>query len=352
VNLSIFSSDMERPYLPEEKLQKASIKQNFILLITPLVMVFLFNVLFYFYFLNFPTNRAYWLVQTKWSILENVKEKVNWLILGDSSGNQGVDPAEFRKSFGGEALNLCTLADLLTIDNAWMLDEYLRNNPPPDNILIVHVYDIWQRDQYNYELIKEMPLLKLFNHELRPVVDFGKGMKRKMIFKKYFPIYHNSQNISDIIRLKEKPFQKFFNARPDGYMPLFEANPENVLEDVKNHKWFTWKHKFSVTNKNKAGLEAINDMAETYGFNVFIANSPINDKLYEDSNYRNYFSHLQDYLTGFCKSHPKFHYINNPPVTFPDTLMENADHLIDEGAKTYTELLVREIQGILNSEKH
>jgi hypothetical protein len=55
---------------------------------------------------------------------KTVDEPVDWLILGDSSVNQGVIPSIFEDEFGERAINLGTNGIMITLDDLWMI-EYL-----------------------------------------------------------------------------------------------------------------------------------------------------------------------------------------------------------------------------------
>jgi len=73
-----------------------------------------------------PLNQASRVIRAKWSLLMNQKKPVDTLVLGDSSGNHGVVPAILAARLGGTALNLCTVGDLLAVNDCWMLERYIR----------------------------------------------------------------------------------------------------------------------------------------------------------------------------------------------------------------------------------
>src|SRR5262245_21638399 len=81
----------------------------------------------------------------KWRLLDLQNEPVDWLVLGDSSGDTGVSPEAIEGGLGGTYLNLCTMAPMLAVTDAWMLGEYIRRVGRPRNVIGVHVYDTWRR---------------------------------------------------------------------------------------------------------------------------------------------------------------------------------------------------------------
>src|SRR5215510_7988386 len=62
-------------------------------------------------------NIGYDLIQAKWDLLLNQKNAVDGVILGDSSGNQGVIPALLAaQGLDAQWLNLCTIGSTLLIN--------------------------------------------------------------------------------------------------------------------------------------------------------------------------------------------------------------------------------------------
>ena len=84
-----------------------------------------------------PVARDHWLVASKWRLLDRARA-TDTLVLGDSSCNQGVRPDVLGAALGGSVLNLCTIGDLLVINDAWMLEAYLRRHPPPARVVVAN----------------------------------------------------------------------------------------------------------------------------------------------------------------------------------------------------------------------
>src|SRR5207253_10129783 len=116
---------------------------------------------------RFPINSGHGLVQAKWNLLKRLPAPIDVLVLGDSSGNQGVVPQLLGAALGGTTINACTLADALIVNDAWMLDLYIRRLGPPKRVILVHVYDVWERD-ISYDVWAQIPLPWGFWSDLDP----------------------------------------------------------------------------------------------------------------------------------------------------------------------------------------
>ncbi len=128
-----------------------------------------------------------------------------------------------------------------------------------------------------------------------------------------------------------------------------KPNPEYVEAQKKTNIEFAKKNKFKLSENNSKALERIVSLAEKHDFNIYLANSPIYEKLYEDKDFKAYYSQLQDTLGAYAAKSDRVHYIREP-ITFPKEQMENADHLVYSAAKVYTNKLISEIESIQKSE--
>ncbi|MEB3357540.1 MAG: hypothetical protein VKK04_12500, partial [Synechococcales bacterium] len=70
-------------------------------------MLILLNVLANGFLDYLISRQGYFLASYKWNLLTDLKQPADWLVLGDSSCNQGVVPEILSQELGGTALNLC-----------------------------------------------------------------------------------------------------------------------------------------------------------------------------------------------------------------------------------------------------
>lgn len=332
--------------LPQEITRPIKSKEFFLSLLGTLIFVILFNFAAKLYLRENTTNRGYWIINKKWEILLKQKKPVDWLVLGDSSCNQGVVPSILNQRLNTSSINLCTIGDMLTLDDSWMLEKYIQRFGVPKNILIVHVYDSWYRG-INRPVFAQVPLDWGYWKQVEPKVHFSKRDTLQLFFERYIPLYSENQSLSLFLKSPYDAFNRNqnFQLTEDGFMIWEKPNPEFVEAQKKMHVDFTRKNKFNLSTPNREALEHIVKLAEKHDFNVYFANSPIYEKLYEHQDFRTYYTQVQDTLDGYAAKSDRVHYIREP-ITFPKEQMENADHLVYSAAKVYTNKLISEIESI------
>ncbi|MGJ3253466.1 MAG: hypothetical protein ACFE0J_20385 [Elainellaceae cyanobacterium] len=300
-------------------------------------------------FLNYLTsNRGYFLVSRKWQILSELKQPVDWLILGDSSCNQGVIPERFSETLGGTAVNLCTFGPLLTLDDAWMIEHHIQRVGPPKQVVIVHVYDIWYREIEEDTLahVAQIPLSSNEIEDFEPPLRLNQEDQIKMILHRYAPLYSSNETLSDWIRDPVESFRESreFTVTDSGFMPIRRPKPVYVRRDVRNHLEFVRENNFSMSPINQNAMARIKQLAEQHDFDVYLASSPIYEGLYADQAFQRYFNRVNRQLNTFDNQSDRIHYVLKEPVTFDADQMRNVDHVIESAAEDYSDRLVNAIQ--------
>jgi len=120
---------------------------------------------------KFPVHKGVNRLWQKWPLLEIQQEPVDWLIMGDSSCGQGLRPDIFEKNFGGNAINLCSIANATVINDAWQLQRYIEKVGPPKNLVLFYVFHIWERDEQQLiAMFDQIPLNWGFWNNLEPSI--------------------------------------------------------------------------------------------------------------------------------------------------------------------------------------
>ncbi|MCP4543617.1 MAG: hypothetical protein GY832_41420 [Chloroflexi bacterium] len=339
----------ERLYkqLPDEIASSPSKREVLFNVLGPLLVVFTINLIVLGYLSRYPTNRGYWLMKRKWEILQTMPAPADWLILGDSSGNQGMIPEKLQDELGGTAVNLCTIGDIALFDDVWMLEEHIEKFGPPKNVIIVHAYDVWPRQAITV-LFAKIPRPWGYWREFTPAPKLSTRDHVNIFLARYMPLYAENATLLKVLHWATHSPQKLFKDRyhlePGGYMKLMRANPRYVESDTREQIKFVENRKsgFSLSDINQTSLEQIIALSEQYHINVFIANSPIYEGLYENKDFQAYFSKVQMELDRFAEQSEYIHYLSTP-FTFPINQMQNTDHVIHSAAEEYTEMLALEI---------
>lgn len=342
---------MGKNYLINEIIKNDCQKSPFRLIFLIFAFLFLFNIILFIYLRYRTPNLGYEVVTRKWNLLEKLEEKKDWLILGDSTCNQGLSVDVFEKENDVTAINLCTIGDMLTVNDSWMLEKYIKKVGPPKNVLIIHTYNIWEREKADLGLFSQTPVLSLIKEESTPWI-FGKKEVMLLLFYKYFPIYSEKSSILETIVgffQKEDP-RKHVVFDEKGFMAVEYPDPETVNISVNSHKNSLKNSRFQMSSFNLSGIENIKKLAEKYEFDVFIANSPINSELAKDENFKAYFSDLNSYLDEYASRSDHLHHINSL-FPFPASEMASSDHVTKSAATKYSKKISEEIRKIRLSKK-
>lgn len=332
---------MSRNWLPDEVEPKASYRQLMIVALVLVVLIICANFGAVLYLRTRSSNLGYSLIRYKWSMLETLEEPVDVLILGDSSCNQGVDPAVIEQELGLSALNLCTIGDALLVNDAWMLDAYVERFGPPKFVLIVHVYDEWHRTTNQAALVT----LSVIPADARSDIvrlDLNTPDKVRVVLWRNFPLYAESKTLASTVM---HPFRVAEIPHPDerGFLARDQADPTGVEVDFEGHKDFLRHSEFKFSPVNQNALRAIGALAESREFQVYVAHSPVYRGLAQDRNFKNYVSDVTGGLAASCAVHQNVHLLSELQ-TFDVEQMQSVDHVTTAGATIYTGELVRQIR--------
>ncbi|BAS59562.1 hypothetical protein NIES2135_09100 [Leptolyngbya boryana NIES-2135] len=335
----------ERTTLPTETVTAATRRSIFLTLFGTIALVGLFNLAAKFYLIRHTPNRSDWLIREKWELLLRLEKPVDWLILGDSSCNQGIDPSLFDSDLKTTSINLCTVGNMTNVNNAWMLEAYIQRFGPPRHILIVHVYDVWGRD-IDPMMMARVPLQLQRLSQFEPRINQRRVTNFQVLLERYLPLYSKNQSLQEVMMFPLDSYEtnRSFSLKEDGLMVWHQPNPENVEGQKTMHlSNIQQKPTFQLSNTNRQALEHIISLAEKHQFDVYLANSPIYNELYQQKEFQGYYNQVRDMLRHYANSSSRVHYVLQEPVTFPKEEMENADHVIYPAAKQYTQQLVQAI---------
>ncbi len=301
-----------------------------------IALVALLNLLAGLWLERSSPNLGYRLIRAKWHALRTLEAPVDWLILGDSSGNQGLRPDVLERALGGRALNLCTIADTLTLNDAWMLREYLSRFPPPRAVVVVHVYDVWRRSP-NVSVLAQAPMGLAAWVRLKPRPPLDSSALIERLATRLLPIYSESHSLKELMRRPTLRRPDLPSSAPDGFMAVTQANPARVLEQKTGHLEFVRSAPFKMSAANRSGLEEMIRLAEEKGFDLWLTPSPMYEGLYREPDFQTYYGALLAELDALSRRHPRVRVLMRAPPLFSPDQMENADHVVGEAALAYSE---------------
>ena len=322
--------------LPKEPVVSVTKSEVIFAVLGTIIISLLFNFLAWWYLKDFSANAGYLLIRAKWQLLENLETPVDLLILGDSGGNQGVDPEIISEKTGKSSINLCTIGDAMILNDARMLKVYMDKFGPPRSVLIVHGYDMWSR-QKNISVLSKIPG-SWWNGE--PTVPLSAKERVRIILNRYFPIYAETKSLAEHILFFWEAFPEKLELSDQGFMTELEANPSYVEKDLEVHRLFVRNQDEVISDINKRAIEEIAKLAENYSFNLFIATGPISEKLFNDAGFQRYYTKVQTFLSKLARASTNTEFILKTPVTFPKEQMQSIDHIINAAVPTYTGRLI------------
>ncbi len=333
--------------LPQEPPVPATRGRVLVVLAVTLVVVTLLNLVAGRALDRFTTNRGYRRVQEKWALLETLPAPVDWLILGDSSCNQGIMPDLVSAELGGTAVNLCTVGDMLAVNDAWMLARHIERHGPPKHVVIAHVYDMWARDLRalnRQPLLAKVPLPWGYWRATTPALPLEPADERRLWVARYLPLWAENKTLATWLRHPGVLWQRDLSMTPAGFMAYDRANPGLVRRESKAHIEGTRKRRFALSQINRDALEHIRALADQHGFDVYIAAGPLYEGMWADDGFKRHFQAMMKALGAIAGKSPRMHGLLHEPATYGGKPLENADHLVGPAAADYTRKLIAAIQ--------
>jgi hypothetical protein len=330
--------------LPKEIIHTATKKKLTTVISTFLILVFAFNWCAIAYLRHYNPKEWNFLSHLKWGILQDLeKEGIEWLIIGDSSGNQGIDPKHFKQRLNQSAINLCTIGPLLTLDGSWMLDYHIKEYGAPKNVLMIHVPDLWYRE-FDENVFCEAPWDLISANDLSPQLDYSLEQESNIFVNRFFPLYSKNLSLAKIFTGEVQLFSPPVVVDSLGYNQREGHNKDNVAKDTKGHREFFGDNNLEVSYYVEQGLISTMENCEKHGVNLFIAMAPIHDTLGYSPEFKGYQSQINEYLVKMSSKYKRTHIISDSTMLFPSDKMQNSDHIIHSESALFTNYLIDRIE--------
>jgi hypothetical protein len=334
---------------PREKSPSAKFVTFALEVLGSLLVLVLLNSFALWYLGNYSPNYGYWTLQQKWALLGKMDAPVDWLILGDSSCNQGVSPALIQEKLGETAINLCTIGNVTALNDVWMLEDYIRRFGPPQGVVIGHVYDVWSRD-LDPLILGQIPRPWNFwkEHTLGSDLLGAPDLRSQLFQERYVPFLSQRLTLTSLLRSlmfgKLTPFKPRWLLDEYGFLKGEQAQPEIAIQDAQDHMQFVRENEPDLSSINQQALERLVEIANAYQLPIYLVNSPLYEGLSADDGFQAYLGALTGQIDSVVGESQSVHRIAEIK-TFPAAQLQTADHLTLAGAQVYTEWL---IQNVLN----
>lgn len=340
------TTKIELPLPSEPSLPPASPRSVALTWLSVLALVALVNLATIPILEYLTPNRYERQVRTKWQILETLDASTDSLVVGDSTGNQGVDPAQLGELLGGRWANLSTIADLITLDDAWMIDEYIaRTGQAPRRVVVVLTHDLWERDPAPLA-VAGIPRPWGFWSRANPPVRFDRDELWLMALGRYVPLYAAEASLRMMLMTPWKVPERWPVIHADGFMPFGESDPPEVHLAAKRHAEYLAEHPFAMSESARAGLVRVLELSQQHGFDVYFAHGSVAESLAEREPYRRRFDAIRAALMELSARYPRLHVLFDEPQAFDERYMVDAEHLVPAGAELYTRAIAERIRAL------
>lgn len=307
--------------------------------------IFVLSVNFFLiHYLEFKTgNPVDDFIGTKWEQVKNISKPVDWLILGDSTADWGINASVLMENLNGTVENLATVGNWMLIDDTWMLEYLIRKDLAPKNIIIMHAYDILGRD-IEMSMLAQAPFTETFWSQFTLDLDLDIEDYLEICLAKHFPLYSRDLSIRIMIfEIIQNPHLIF------ELTPQVKEIGEDLILDYESHLNYLDENIFVVNRVNERAINIISDLVEKNDISVFVVPSPIYEELEKHPKYQEYYTHVDQWWLTFATHSENIHYIREQ-TTYPAKFMRNADHLNDESSRLFSQKLSNEILKLSSSQ--
>ena len=283
-------------------------------------------------------NPAERLVRWKWSLAGDAKS-VRTVVLGDSSGNQGIDPAVLEEFGAGRTLNLCTVGNMTAVGDVLMLREFIAKHGPPSHVIVVHVYDVWRR-HFEPSAAARIPI------PFSTLVDSGPSAEEStfladVFFQRVLPLYGSGAEVRSTSFWKNHVTHEKLSS--NGFIAGRRAAPQAVLRDVEAHvARCNENSRDGISEDNLWALGELQSIADQYSIEISIVCSPIARNLFQSSAFQREFHSISGQLADALNSPNVRLYFGKPFVADIGEL-QSADHVSSEGSRRYTRFIAGQI---------
>lgn len=325
-----------------ERVREASRWHVLALVGTTLVLVAAANLATARYLDAHTTNRGYWLVHAKWQLLAKQDEPVDVLVLGDSSGNQGVNNRVLDRTLGLRSLNLATTGHATALGDLWMLREYVDEVGVPDLVLVVHAFSTWERG-FEPVALGRIPRPWLVFQQQEVMLDPDAWTQYSL--SAYLRLYAEDRTLRPLLKRPWQASGGKFRLDAQGFMSAGAARIARVERDSRQHLKAIRKRPFRLSVDNRHALLGLGQIADEHGIDILLVNSPVHDELARRSEFQAHMRTMGRALRSATRDFARLHHCASI-FPFPKTAMQNTDHLTSVGSVTYAQTLAKLVAAV------
>lgn len=286
------------------------------------------------------------MVDAKWRLASEGGPGGDVLVVGDSSGNFGVDATVLAGELGVPARNLCTYGRFQVTGAGWLVDRAIETAEAPP-ALVVAVFGartfVLEADGFT---MAQMPLRPLEWRSRAPHVGLGAVDALRFTAARAFPLFTQSASIGRCLaRWEWRPDLSRLVIEDDGTGRLPAANPAAVPGFADRTIAEYEAHDGPVpTERERAAVRGLVADADARGYDLVFVTSPIWDGLVDRPAHVRMEARVTAFLEDACEASPRAHVLPGPAQIFPASAMENPFHLTPAPAAAFTRELAERLR--------
>ena len=240
--------------------------------------------------------------------LRSLQAPVDWIVLGDSTASRSVRPGFLCPRLGVTCLDLSTAGNFSLVEEAWLLELYLRRFPPPKKVVLAHGFPSFSVEPRPELLEKALAVGWNDAENLKPLgfARFSRPWWRWL-----------GGRVAPCRFMRDELAESLFRQPLDAGVPPTPFWRRPLLEPV--------------SSGNREALETIAELARAGGFTVDFVDSPVSDLSLRVPGDVALHGAVREYLHEFCRSHREFTFIPGLPASFPPSMMRFETALIHTG---------------------
>lgn len=299
------------------------------------------------------TREAIW-IQRDLEI-NQLKEPVDIVFLGDSTVKNAIDPELFYQLTGVKAMNLGLTGNLVSYGDYAILKKYLKNHRPPKVIVVWHAIDVWPRNL-------DMQLFAFTNPDFKDTQLALKNALTSVASPTEYlkgPVEYLAQLFRNQL-MKIPSYRHRFQIRKetDEYIPVFlDMDRENIIQKVdpdknlKNQIRSVVNMDFHISSDMAYWFGKLISLANDNHIQIFGAHAPIHEIFMGNDSAKKKIAFINDNVNRFFDKHPDIKKLNTAsPVFLNEHASGDKDHVSESGKMYLTRYYANLINAIKDHE--
>ncbi len=341
-NLPSPDSNSLYPSLPYEIYPRDSYHLVGKLIISIILLFFLFNVVYYFYLNQYDSSRE----TRKIELVNLLDEPVDVIILGDSVSDFGIIPNLIESETGYTALNLALNGSWTYYHDVWILESYIRKFGPPKFIIWGHAHHVVERTFNSVVRLSSTTHPYGFgwsSEYLDPIMsDFD---KIQIIIHRLFPLYYRDQTnkylLSHLLSVQDSDMKYDIKNKGVSFFPVVD---EEIVETKVQNAMDSISGRFFIADDNRRVIRILLDMLEEYQIPTYSFIAPVHQTLGSNEDYLFALRPQKKWLNARSLEYDMLTF-NPEIIMYESSYMVDEEHMNINGAELFTHYLIDWIWG-------